>query len=174
MQALEGDKMQRIDEAALRQENQRLKEEAEALKNEVARLKDARPATDIENRELEEQGAVSTSQKESLKKVAEKLTSHNKIVQIHFDELATDRTIVYSRAEDRFFGCGYSDGSPLKIEAHQTVLVFGVRSLFTAFNVLLGCYPMTSNRRGMEKRLEDNLKLAEEVGLVGSALTKKH
>uniref|UniRef100_A0A1B0A216 Transposable element P transposase-like RNase H domain-containing protein n=1 Tax=Glossina pallidipes TaxID=7398 RepID=A0A1B0A216_GLOPL len=157
-----GDKAQQMDEAALRQEHQRLKE-------------GARPATEIENREMEEQEAVSqpTSEKESLKKVVEKLTSHDKIVQIHFDELATDGTIVYSRAEDRFVGCEYSDGSPPKIEVHQTVLVFGVQSVFTAFNILLGCYPLTSNRKGMEKRLEDNLKLAEEVGLVVKAVVCK-
>uniref|UniRef100_A0A1B0BST9 Transposable element P transposase-like RNase H domain-containing protein n=1 Tax=Glossina palpalis gambiensis TaxID=67801 RepID=A0A1B0BST9_9MUSC len=146
---------------------QDLDEEQEELKSELARQKSPRPATEIEWR-----GADSTSQKKTLKKVMEKLTSHDKIVQLHFDEVPTDRTTVYSRAEDRLIGCGYSDSSALKTERHQTVVVFGVQSLLTAFNMLLSCYPLTSNTEGMEKRLEDNLKLAEEIGLVVKAVER--
>ncbi|KAL9919201.1 uncharacterized protein ACN427_001214 [Glossina fuscipes fuscipes] len=146
---------------ALVQEHKRLKEEQEALKSELTRQKNPRPATEIEWR-----GADSTSQKKTLKKVVEKLISHDKIVQIHFDDVPTNGTTVYSRAEDRLLGCGYSDSSASKAEPHQTVVVFGVQSLLTAFNMLLSCYPLTSYTEGMEKRLEDNIKLAEEIGLV--------
>ncbi|KAL9919083.1 uncharacterized protein ACN427_001398 [Glossina fuscipes fuscipes] len=150
---------------ALIKKCQHLDEEQEELKSELARQKNLRPATEIEWR-----GADSTSQKKTLKKVMEKLTSHDKIVQIHFDVLPTDGTTVYSRAEDRLIGCGYSDSSAATTERHQTVVVFGVQSLLTAFNMLLSCYPLTSNTEGMEKRLEDNLKLAEEIGLVVKAV----
>ncbi|KAL9914790.1 uncharacterized protein ACN427_001197 isoform 1-T1 [Glossina fuscipes fuscipes] len=45
---------------------------------------------------------------EALKEVVSKLSSHNKIVQINFDEVFTSKRVIYSRAEDKMLGCGLS------------------------------------------------------------------
>uniref|UniRef100_A0A1B0FC95 Uncharacterized protein n=1 Tax=Glossina morsitans morsitans TaxID=37546 RepID=A0A1B0FC95_GLOMM len=51
-----------------------------------------------------------------LREVVSKLSAHDKIVQLHFDEVYTDQTTVYSRAEDRLYGCDR--------ESRQTILIW--------------------------------------------------
>uniref|UniRef100_A0A1B0BTP1 Uncharacterized protein n=1 Tax=Glossina palpalis gambiensis TaxID=67801 RepID=A0A1B0BTP1_9MUSC len=66
---------------------------------------------------------------------------------VQFDEVYTNKTSVYSRAEDVLRGCDYSNKSETKTMEHGTVLVFAARSLLTAFNILLNSYPCTSHSR---------------------------
>lgn len=87
------------------------------------------------------------------------------IVQMHLDEVYTNRMTVYRRVEDRLVGCGYSNCSATKTEEHQTALVFAVRSLLTCFNVILNGYPYTRHKATMAEKVEENVQLTEETGL---------
>ncbi|KAL9915171.1 uncharacterized protein ACN2A1_001920 isoform 1-T2 [Glossina fuscipes fuscipes] len=102
---------------------------------------------------------------EVLREVVRKLTPHDKIVQLHFDEVYTDQGSIYSRTEDILYGCGYILNQKLtETEEYRTVLVFGVRSMLTAFNMLLSAHPIT-RYKGNADLLEENLTIAEEIGL---------
>uniref|UniRef100_A0A1B0G2H8 Uncharacterized protein n=1 Tax=Glossina morsitans morsitans TaxID=37546 RepID=A0A1B0G2H8_GLOMM len=58
-----------------------------------------------EGQEIEEADKVIPNIK-ALREVVSKLTAHDKIVQLHFAEVYTDQRSVYSRSEDRLYGCG--------------------------------------------------------------------
>uniref|UniRef100_A0A1B0FPP6 Uncharacterized protein n=1 Tax=Glossina morsitans morsitans TaxID=37546 RepID=A0A1B0FPP6_GLOMM len=100
-----------------------------------------------------------------LREVVSKLSAHDKIVHLHFDEVFTDQTRVYSRSEHRLYGCGYVLGRKLvTTKEHRTVLVFGVRSLLTAFSMLLSAYPM-AHTSVYGRLIEENIKYAVAIGL---------
>ncbi|XP_037899387.1 uncharacterized protein LOC119643950 [Glossina fuscipes] len=117
-----------------------------------------------EGQEIEETDSVMPDI-EVLREVVRKLTPHDKIVQLHFDEVYTDQGSIYSRTEDILYGCGYILNQKLtETEEYRTVLVFGVRSILTAFNILLSAHPIT-RYKGNADLLEENLTIAEEIGL---------
>uniref|UniRef100_A0A1B0G1Q0 Uncharacterized protein n=1 Tax=Glossina morsitans morsitans TaxID=37546 RepID=A0A1B0G1Q0_GLOMM len=61
-----------------------------------------------------------------LREVVSKLSAHDKVVHLHFDEVFTDQTTVYSRSEDKLYGCDYVLGRKvLTTKQHRTVLVCG-------------------------------------------------
>uniref|UniRef100_A0A1B0C2K3 Uncharacterized protein n=1 Tax=Glossina palpalis gambiensis TaxID=67801 RepID=A0A1B0C2K3_9MUSC len=74
---------------------------------------------------------------EELRKVVKCLTTEGKIVQMSFDEMFTNNLAVYSRRTDTLIGCQYADGKQKETYPHKTMLVFGLRSLATAFNLIL-------------------------------------
>uniref|UniRef100_A0A1B0GB48 Uncharacterized protein n=1 Tax=Glossina morsitans morsitans TaxID=37546 RepID=A0A1B0GB48_GLOMM len=101
----------------------------------------------------------------ALQEVLSSLTGHDKNVQIHFDEVYTDQRSVYSRSENRLCGRGYILKQKLaKTEEYWKVLVFGVRSMLTAFNLVLSAYPIT-HTDGYGYLIEENVKYAEAIGL---------
>uniref|UniRef100_A0A1B0BWP4 Uncharacterized protein n=1 Tax=Glossina palpalis gambiensis TaxID=67801 RepID=A0A1B0BWP4_9MUSC len=75
------------------------------------------------------------------------LTEKDRVVQIHFDEVYTNRATVYLRADDTLRGCDYSNQRKTKTIEHQIVLVFAARSLLTPFNVVLSSYPRTTTQK---------------------------
>uniref|UniRef100_A0A1B0BYV4 Caspase family p10 domain-containing protein n=1 Tax=Glossina palpalis gambiensis TaxID=67801 RepID=A0A1B0BYV4_9MUSC len=94
---------------------------------------------------------------EALREVVEKLSPHGKIVQLLFDEVFT-----YSQTENMLYGCGYDDTKEVrKTDEYPTILVFGIRSLLTAFNVLISAIPITSYNEFSNRCLT----IAEEIGL---------
>uniref|UniRef100_A0A1A9ZY15 Transposable element P transposase-like RNase H domain-containing protein n=1 Tax=Glossina pallidipes TaxID=7398 RepID=A0A1A9ZY15_GLOPL len=104
---------------------------------------------------------------DKLREVVSKLSAHDKIVQLHFDEVFTNNTTVYSRSKDKLYGCGYvlrRRCKTLETKEHRTVLVCGVRSLLTSFNIVLSAYPLTSSV-GYGHLIEENIKYAVAIGL---------
>uniref|UniRef100_A0A1B0BNV3 Uncharacterized protein n=1 Tax=Glossina palpalis gambiensis TaxID=67801 RepID=A0A1B0BNV3_9MUSC len=65
------------------------------------------------------------------------LTTEDKVVQISFDEVFTNNLAVYSRKSDTLTGCQYADDKKKETCSYKTMLVFGARSLATAFNLIL-------------------------------------
>uniref|UniRef100_A0A1B0AGY4 Uncharacterized protein n=1 Tax=Glossina pallidipes TaxID=7398 RepID=A0A1B0AGY4_GLOPL len=59
--------------------------------------------------------------------------------------------IAYGRSEDRLFGCGYSNSSTTKSEEHQSV------------DLLLSYSPLIFYRQDTNGKLEENLKLGDEI-----------
>uniref|UniRef100_A0A1A9UD66 Transposable element P transposase-like RNase H domain-containing protein n=1 Tax=Glossina austeni TaxID=7395 RepID=A0A1A9UD66_GLOAU len=104
---------------------------------------------------------------EVLREVVNKLTPQDKIVQLSFDEVHTNGQTTYSRAKNVLYGCGYRlvSGSKAKFvsQPYRTILVFGVRSILTAFNVLL--YASITQPKGNPQLLLKVIKIAENVGL---------
>ncbi|KAL9912969.1 uncharacterized protein ACN427_002419 [Glossina fuscipes fuscipes] len=134
----------------------RLAREVERLQAQNAELK--RRLARYEDQEVEPEADYVVPEIEALKEVVGKLTPHNRIVQLHFDEMCTNHEAVYSRAEDALCGCNYIDERTKKnVAAYKMVPVFAVRSLRTAFSMLVS---VQSFRRGNfdVRLLEDNLK----------------
>uniref|UniRef100_A0A1A9V6I5 Uncharacterized protein n=1 Tax=Glossina austeni TaxID=7395 RepID=A0A1A9V6I5_GLOAU len=104
---------------------------------------------------------------EELKEVVSKLSTHDKIVHISFDELFISKRMIYSRAEDKMPGCGLSPKG--QVAEYISVLEFAVRSLLTQFNILLSAISITSHKDDPNE-VENVLKLAEEIGLDGRAV----
>uniref|UniRef100_A0A1B0BNL4 Transposable element P transposase-like RNase H domain-containing protein n=1 Tax=Glossina palpalis gambiensis TaxID=67801 RepID=A0A1B0BNL4_9MUSC len=120
--------------------------------------------TPDESQEVEEAQRV-VPDIEALRGVVGKLTPHDKIVQLHFNEVYTGLRSAYTRSEDKLYGRGYFLNQELaETEEYRTVLVFGVRSILTAFNMLLSAYPIIRHK-GNPELLEENLRIAEEIGL---------
>uniref|UniRef100_A0A1A9UMD3 Transposable element P transposase-like RNase H domain-containing protein n=1 Tax=Glossina austeni TaxID=7395 RepID=A0A1A9UMD3_GLOAU len=108
-----------------------------------------------------------------LREVVSKLSAHDKVVNLHFDEVFTDQTTVHCRSEDKLNGCDYVLGRKvLTTKEHPTVLVCGVRSLLTPFNMVLSAYPMTNmtNSIGCGHLIEENIKYTVAIGLEVKAL----
>ncbi|KAL9895755.1 uncharacterized protein ACN2A1_006398 isoform 1-T3 [Glossina fuscipes fuscipes] len=120
--------------------------------------------TPDESQEVEEAQRV-VPDIEALRGVVRKLTPHDKIVQLHFNEVYTGLRSAYTRSEDKLYGRGYILNQELaETKEYRTVLVFGVRSILTAFNMLLSAYPIIRHK-GNPELLEENLRIAEEIGL---------
>ncbi|KAL9921661.1 uncharacterized protein ACN427_002573 isoform 1-T2 [Glossina fuscipes fuscipes] len=102
---------------------------------------------------------------EALREVVGRLSPHDKVVQVHFDEVYTNGKMRYSRTEDILNGCGYDDTKKIRItEAYRSVLFFGGRSLLTTFNVLISATAIT-NKNGAPNELDRCLNIVEEAGL---------
>uniref|UniRef100_A0A1B0BY60 Uncharacterized protein n=1 Tax=Glossina palpalis gambiensis TaxID=67801 RepID=A0A1B0BY60_9MUSC len=74
---------------------------------------------------------------EELREVVKCLTTEDKIVQMSFDKVFTNNLAVYSRRTDTLIGCQYADDKQKETCPHKTMIVFGVRSLATASNLIL-------------------------------------
>uniref|UniRef100_A0A1A9UVJ8 FAD dependent oxidoreductase domain-containing protein n=1 Tax=Glossina austeni TaxID=7395 RepID=A0A1A9UVJ8_GLOAU len=84
-------------------------------------------------------------------------------VQLHFGGVYTNQDTVYSRPADRLYGCAYIGG---KAQTCKTIIFFGVRSILTAFNMLLAAIPDISTRyHGGAKFFNTILDVIEEIGL---------
>lgn len=121
----------------------------------VEQLKDENAALKAnQGQEVEAVADIGVLGIKALKKVVERLTPHDKIVHVYFDEVYTNRKTVYNRAEDRMLGCGLTLKGRKTVE-YIAVLVFAVRSLLTAFNILLSATPTTIHK-GDANELEPN------------------
>ncbi|XP_037896536.1 uncharacterized protein LOC119641769 [Glossina fuscipes] len=109
--------------------------------------------------------AQAASRRQSNRPKPDQLTEKDRVVQIYFDEVYTNRATVYSRADDALRGCDYSNQRKTKTIEHQSVLVFAARSLLTPFHVVLSSYPRTTTQKKIGPVLEENMKMAEEMGL---------
>ncbi|KAL9930445.1 uncharacterized protein ACN427_014906 isoform 1-T2 [Glossina fuscipes fuscipes] len=102
---------------------------------------------------------------EALREVVGRLSPHDKVVQLHFDEVYTNGKMRYFRTEDILYGCGYNNcGKITTTEEYRTVLFFAVRSLLTSFNILISATPIT-NYNGAPDELDRCLGIVEEAGL---------
>uniref|UniRef100_A0A1B0BTK6 Uncharacterized protein n=1 Tax=Glossina palpalis gambiensis TaxID=67801 RepID=A0A1B0BTK6_9MUSC len=63
----------------------------------------------------------------------DRLTTQDRIVQVQFDEVYTNKTPVYSRAKEVLRGCDYRNKSKTKTMEHGTVLVFAARTKTKAY-----------------------------------------
>ncbi|KAL9892977.1 uncharacterized protein ACN2A1_008284 isoform 1-T1 [Glossina fuscipes fuscipes] len=102
---------------------------------------------------------------EALREVVGRLSPHDKVVQLHFDEVYTSGKMRYSRTEDVLYGCGYNNsGKITTTEEYHTVLFFAVRSLLTSFNILISATAITAYN-GVPHELDRCLGIVEEAGL---------
>lgn len=133
--------------AVLTEKNRRLEAEVEALRTEIQQVKD-------QQLEIADK-ADSAGGKKALRKV---VALHDKIMQLHFDEVFTNKETVYSRAEDKLHEYGYRNSSATKTEKHQNVLVSGVRNMLTTFNMVLSGHPLARYRVNLGEKLQKNLQ----------------
>uniref|UniRef100_A0A1B0BU85 Uncharacterized protein n=1 Tax=Glossina palpalis gambiensis TaxID=67801 RepID=A0A1B0BU85_9MUSC len=78
---------------------------------------------------------------EELRQAVKCLTTEDRIVQMSFDDVFTNNLAVYSRNPDTLIGCQYADDKQKDTCPHKTMIVFGVRSLATALNLILSVNP---------------------------------
>uniref|UniRef100_A0A1B0AUN9 Transposable element P transposase-like RNase H domain-containing protein n=1 Tax=Glossina palpalis gambiensis TaxID=67801 RepID=A0A1B0AUN9_9MUSC len=158
-EAVRREKMRRLAPAADQNEGQDVQEadntanvETQTVNSEIVE-----PAAD---RELK-----FTVDIEALREVVGRLSPHDKVVQLHFDEVYTNGKMRYFRTEDILYGCGYNNcGKITRTEEYRTVLFFAVRSLLTSFNILISATPIT-NYNGAPDELDRCLGIVEEAGL---------
>ncbi|KAI9583681.1 hypothetical protein GQX74_005429 [Glossina fuscipes] len=97
-----------------------------------------------------------------LREVVTRLTPQDKVVVLTFDEIFTKPETTYSAAEDRLYKCTYNEkGEAGKI---QKFLLFGARSILTAFNMLLGVHGFIQYS-GARRILHEYIKLLKGIGL---------
>ncbi|KAL9914435.1 uncharacterized protein ACN2A1_001513 [Glossina fuscipes fuscipes] len=102
---------------------------------------------------------------EALQEVVGGLSSHDKVIQLYFDEAYTNGKMRYFRTEDILYGCGYNKTQKITTtEEYHTALFFAVRSLLTSFNMLISVTAITACN-GAPDELDRCLGIAEEAGL---------
>uniref|UniRef100_A0A1A9VNM0 Transposable element P transposase-like RNase H domain-containing protein n=1 Tax=Glossina austeni TaxID=7395 RepID=A0A1A9VNM0_GLOAU len=89
-------------------------------------------------------------------------TAHDRVVTLQFDEIFPNQETTYIAAEDKLYGCGYGENG--QTAPFARVLIFGVRSMLTAFNTLLSTHNYIDY--GDDKELlEHRIRLVQEIGL---------
>ncbi|KAL9890097.1 uncharacterized protein ACN427_009184 [Glossina fuscipes fuscipes] len=158
-EAVRKEKTRLLDPAADQNEGQEV-QEADNAANVEAQTENSGIVEPAEGRELK-----FTVNIEALREVVGRLSPHDKVVQLHFDEVYTNGNMRYSRTEDILYGCGYNKTQKITTtEEYHTVLLFGVRSLLTSFNMLISATAITAYN-GAPDELERCLGIAEEAGL---------
>ncbi|KAI9575767.1 hypothetical protein GQX74_015015 [Glossina fuscipes] len=102
-----------------------------------------------------------------LREVVKCLTPADKVGQITFKEVFTNNLAVYSRRTDTLIECQYADDKQKETYPYKTMLVFGLRSLATVFNLILSVNPPPSPKSNVfEELILDNInKLSWTCGL---------
>uniref|UniRef100_A0A1B0APT5 Transposable element P transposase-like RNase H domain-containing protein n=1 Tax=Glossina palpalis gambiensis TaxID=67801 RepID=A0A1B0APT5_9MUSC len=88
------------------------------------------------------------------------LSPRDKVVTLQFDEVYTDLNTTYIVDEERLDGCEYD--AETKEKKHKRVLIFGVLSMLTAFNMLISTHAFVKSHGG-KRLLKKNMDLAEEM-----------
>ncbi|KAL9889040.1 uncharacterized protein ACN427_008463 [Glossina fuscipes fuscipes] len=159
-EAARREKMRRLAPAADQNGSGHKVQEADNAANVEAQAENSEIVELAEDRELK-----LTVDIEALREVVGRLSPHDKVVQLHFDEVHTSGKMRYSRTEDVLYGCGYNNsGKITTTEEYHTVLFFAVRSLLTSFNILISATAITAYN-GVPHELDRCLGIVEEAGL---------
>uniref|UniRef100_A0A1B0BL65 Transposable element P transposase-like RNase H domain-containing protein n=1 Tax=Glossina palpalis gambiensis TaxID=67801 RepID=A0A1B0BL65_9MUSC len=159
-EAARREKMRRLTSAADQNGSGHKVQEADNAANVEAQTENSGIVEPAERRELK-----FTVDIEALREVVGRLSPHDKVVQVHFDEVYTSGKMRYSRKEDLLYGCGYNNsGKITTTEEYHTVLFFAVRSLLTSFNILISAIALTAYH-GAPDELDRCLDIVEEAGL---------
>uniref|UniRef100_A0A1B0BQL2 Transposable element P transposase-like RNase H domain-containing protein n=1 Tax=Glossina palpalis gambiensis TaxID=67801 RepID=A0A1B0BQL2_9MUSC len=159
-EAMRSEKTRRLAPAADQNGSGHKVQEADNAANVEAQTVNSEIVEPAEDRELK-----FTVDVEALREVVGRLSPHDKVVQLHFDEVQTSGKMRYSRTEDVLYGCGYNNsGKITTTEEYHTVLFFAVRSLLTSFNILISAIAITTYH-GAPDELDRCLGIVEEAGL---------
>ncbi|KAL9893289.1 uncharacterized protein ACN2A1_008484 isoform 2-T2 [Glossina fuscipes fuscipes] len=159
-EAVRSEKTRRLAPAADQNGSGHKVQEADNAANVEAQTVNSEIVEPAEDRELK-----FTVDIEALREVVGRLSPHDKVVQLHFDEVQTSGKMRYSRTEDVLYGCGYNNsGKITTTEEYHTVLFFAVRSLLTSFNILISAIAITTYH-GSPDELDRCLGIVEEAGL---------